>query len=547
MKRKLFGYMFVLTAILIILIVAGLSLTGRFDSTDEHTYNALNIQLDVFEKDVSESFDRIAAAGISLSSVVSDVINGHLAEWKCRFEDLNDSADRLNAVQSTLIPILKQKMLQENCSGTFVILDATINTRLETAETSRSGIYMKANGYRSTDNTIILYHGDAETAAENGLDLHRKWLLEFSTKVFPNYDDIVALANKSTDDAYFLTELCTIPGTSDNVVLMAVPVRGENGKFIGICGFEISESYFAAYFAQPPIVEHLTCLLSPENGGTIDSARSLSCGLASGYYRVPDGIFSVNSLKNGLYRIVGERSEYVGISRNIGLTPNNGDYIITAMLPKSDYDSQYFRDIMRTVILWSLLVFCAVSMCAFFSKRFLSPILKGLEAIKSGGRQEISSPVPEINDLFKYLAEQDKYREKTLSELEGDMLEAREEARRLHLEYEKAKADYELAEKKYTGAQLEIERLAYDRKTEVDPDNYQVFLDGIETLTATEKKIFEYYLAGKTVKEIIEISQIKESTLRFHNKNIYSKLGVNSLKQLLRYAAMNREHSTADV
>ena len=29
--------------------------------------------------------------------------------------------------------------------------------------------------------------------------------------------------------------------------------------------------------------------------------------------------------------------------------------------------------------------------------------------------------------------------------------------------------------------------------------------------------------------------------LRYHNKNIYSKLGVNSLKQLLRYAALMRQ------
>ena len=43
------------------------------------------------------------------------------------------------------------------------------------------------------------------------------------------------------------------------------------------------------------------------------------------------------------------------------------------------------------------------------------------------------------------------------------------------------------------------------------------------------------------MKEILEIASIKESTLRYHNQNIYSKLGVNSLKQLLRYAALMRE------
>ena len=47
--------------------------------------------------------------------------------------------------------------------------------------------------------------------------------------------------------------------------------------------------------------------------------------------------------------------------------------------------------------------------------------------------------------------------------------------------------------------------------------------------------------ANQTVKEIMEIACIKESTLRYHNRNIYSKLGVNSLKQLLQYATLMKQ------
>ena len=67
-------------------------------------------------------------------------------------------------------------------------------------------------------------------------------------------------------------------------------------------------------------------------------------------------------------------------------------------------------------------------------------------------------------------------------------------------------------------------------------------LSGLKTLTKTETKIFRLYLSGKGTKEIMEEENIKESTLRYHNRNIYSKLGINSMKQLLRYAAiMNGE------
>ena len=87
----------------------------------------------------------------------------------------------------------------------------------------------------------------------------------------------------------------------------------------------------------------------------------------------------------------------------------------------------------------------------------------------------------------------------------------------------------------------QIERLAYSRKTEVDPLDYQNFLSGIDSLTETERKVFDYYLQGKNVKEIMELSGVKESTIRFHNRNIYSKLHVTSLKQLLRYAAIMKQ------
>ena len=45
-------------------------------------------------------------------------------------------------------------------------------------------------------------------------------------------------------------------------------------------------------------------------------------------------------------------------------------------------------------------------------------------------------------------------------------------------------------------------------------------------------------MAGLRSREIVEQLDIKDSTLRFHNKNIYEKLGVNSLKQLQQFAAI---------
>ena len=76
------------------------------------------------------------------------------------------------------------------------------------------------------------------------------------------------------------------------------------------------------------------------------------------------------------------------------------------------------------------------------------------------------------------------------------------------------------------------------------PDTMERFVYGAGTLTATERTIYDAYLAGKSSKEVMSELNIKENTLKFHNKNIYSKLGVSSRKQLLSIASQLEKSGT---
>lgn len=67
----------------------------------------------------------------------------------------------------------------------------------------------------------------------------------------------------------------------------------------------------------------------------------------------------------------------------------------------------------------------------------------------------------------------------------------------------------------------------------VSVEAMEYFVRGLETLTPTEQAIFDAYLLRRPTKEIMSELNIKENTLKFHNKNIYSKLGVSSRKELL--------------
>ena len=67
----------------------------------------------------------------------------------------------------------------------------------------------------------------------------------------------------------------------------------------------------------------------------------------------------------------------------------------------------------------------------------------------------------------------------------------------------------------------------------IAPERIEVFMMGLKMLTPTEQEIYNAYIARVTTKEIMANMNIKESTLKYHNRNIYGKLAVSSRKELL--------------
>jgi len=548
LKRKLFSYMLLLVCLLLLVLVTGMFLLGQFHSTEQSTFDALDMQMEGFEKDIINHFDSIAAAGVNLSENITVFLESYLQLHEMSFADLTDNSERIAELQSSMLPPLLQQLRQEDCSGVFVMLDATINSTLPDADTSRTGIYLKISGYKSTYNPVTLLRGNAEIARANDIMPHRKWKLEFDTDVFPSYESILADALLPAVKSYRFTEISTLPGTEEEIMLLTVPMAGDDGTYYGVCGFEISESYFMSYYAQPTKVEYLTCLLTPFRHGTVDTDDGFSCGASDGYYRVPQGQLTLRDAGNNLLFFEGDEILYLGVNRRITLSPNTPDYMLSVMVRKSDFDKDMRTENIKNVTLLILLLLAAVSCCYYFSRRFLAPILRSIEQLKSAEPSDIPNNIPEIFDLFVFLANKDREHEQTIDTLEQEKQTVQNEKDVLLKKYTeaqdalgRAQQEHRQTQTDFEKAQTELERLAYSRQAEIDPDAYAHFLEGIETLTATERKIFNYYLDGMDIKEIAAASSVKESTIYTHNRNIYSKLGINSLKQLLRYAALMRQ------
>ena len=101
----------------------------------------------------------------------------------------------------------------------------------------------------------------------------------------------------------------------------------------------------------------------------------------------------------------------------------------------------------------------------------------------------------------------------------------------------------ELVQQTEAALQAKVEEKP-QRAIQVSADAIEAFQFGLSTLTPTERIIYDAYLEGKSSKEIMEQLSIKENTLKFHNKNLYSKLGITSRKQLLSIAAQLKKDFT---
>lgn len=526
MHRKLLFYMLALVLVIVVFIMVGLFFVGQFSTTKGKYSNNLSFQNEFYARQIEKYFDDITMMSEMLATDSSAIIDNYLTENEIHLSALNDSQLYTEGAQKALYPKLKEELLKADASGAFIMLNATVNTGEANSDKSKTGLYFQRSTLDRTDETLLLYRGIAELGRKNGIMPHRKWRLEFKTDYLPQtkkfFNETIVKEKKSV-----LTDVFTLSGTSEEAMAFLTPLFGADGTYYGICGFEISKNYFKDYFAQPTIFEQLICTFSKTTeDGKIDCENIFWAGSIGGYSLMPDGTLVPKETNGNFIEFVGENN-FVAVKKEV--TVCDTSYTLVAMQPKSDLDKTIAINVTKIVLVCFLLVFTAVALCVIFSRKFVAPVIKSLEKIRMQEHAGTKSDIIEIDDLFVYLAEQDRLRDQ-----ETDKLKRRNDELATVTESQTAEIDKR---------QAEIERLAYSRKTEIDPDNYQAFKTGLKELTKTEKTVFNLYLQGKTADEIAEILNIRESTLKFHNHNILEKLGVSSRKQMLRYATLLKQET----
>ena len=271
MSSRLLWPCLLLAALLLLTFGAALFLFASLHNTKKDTTRSLEIQYSVFQNDMERYFDQLAVMGVNLSEDMGALVDRQLASREMTFDQLNDSPEVLNALEEEMIEPLCRSLRRTSCSGAFVLLDATVNTRMEGAGYSRAGLYVQKGGTDTPTVPLLLYRGSADVGKTHSVMPHRKWRMEFQTDQFPDYNRWMTPSSTPLYQAYTLTERFSLPGTSEEVQLFLLPLRGRDGTMYGLCGVEISQSFFQKVDNRQKtspcrIIElHEEVLLCPEN------------------------------------------------------------------------------------------------------------------------------------------------------------------------------------------------------------------------------------------------------------------------------------------
>jgi len=523
MRRRFVIYIISAIALVLSLILLLLNLFGVMNPTNSQILDVLDTQLLSYADDIEHDYNKVAAHALSFSDQIETTVESFLAENNLAFEDLKNNADALSALQIKLYNTVYLNMQLAPSSGAFYILDTTVNDQSDPQ--LFNGIYLKyINLYseNTVNNDIALYRGSFSTAKENNLTFHSGWSNEMRTDFFNHCE------SEFTKDTYYILSPTTeIPDTWERARYVYAPIRDSKEQIIGVCGFEVNDLYFQlSKKAHDSKLGQLVGALLDEEQGNYSGQFS-----SNRYNTSNSNDLKVSKIdKTTIFDFGTEKC--IGKTRKLKL--GNDTFTVALMMTESQYTAQVRQGQIKIAEIILLVVLFAFAYCLFMSNKFVAPILKMIEQLKRSGNHGEQLKIREIDDLFAFLAQKDVAHEEQLKVLEAAKQAAEEETQRTKIAYEKALEEYELA-------QSELLQLAEEQKKKIVLEDYDYFICNLKTLTPAESRIYELYLEGKTAHEIAAILGIQENTLKYHNKNIYSKLGVSSRKQLLRFAALKQQ------
>lgn len=541
----------------------------------------LEYELNTRTNDIKRQMNALAAHNIDLSQQLHNDIDRVMLEQGIynNYDALNNNPEALTAIQQATYQTLAAKMQQAPASGALYLINASVNTNL--LEPTYNGLFLKFTNIYSENtlfNETCMFRGNPQVARNNNISLYSTWQLELNVHAYPQADKLLHAKENNISQQYILTDVAHLKESWEQSRLFLMPINSNNGRIIGICGFEISSVYFqqrtkqANYKGYPLITAILDKKADNEYQGQLSNPASF----------VNSTIKTSSDGEHELFTAGQER--FIGFTAP--LTVGASEHRVAVMLPADSYYHLQRQAKMRLLIMLGIILLLSLLSAGYFSKRYVDPLVADLQQLQQNPDAPPQANVLELNQFFEFLQSHSEQQAEKLRQLQSEnnqvqkqyglaamrLQEAQEkqkqtanqyiqleeqlaalqnEIQQVRLQMEQtqqeklqAQQEREQAQQQFNFAQAALEKAIEKKLESVDPDSYQMFIDNLATLTPKEEDIFNLYVQGCSTKDIISRLGITENTLKYHNKNIYSKLGVKTRKELLQYIELmrNAEH-----
>lgn len=541
----------------------------------------LEYELNTRTNDIKRQMNALAAHNIDLSQQLQNDIDRVMLEQGIynNYDALNNNPEALTAIQQATYQTLAAKMQQAPASGALYLLNASVNTNL--LEPTYNGLFLKFTNIYSENtlfNETCMFRGNPQVARNNNISLYSTWQLELNVHAYPQADKLLHAKENNISQQYILTDVAHLKESWEQSRLFLMPINSNNGRIIGICGFEISSVYFqqrtkqANYKGYPLITAILDKKADNEYQGQLSNPASF----------VNSTIKTSSDGEHELFTAGQER--FIGFTAP--LTVGASEHRVAVMLPADSYYHLQGQAKMRLLIMLGIILLLSLLSAGYFSKRYVDPLVADLQQLQQNPDAPPQANVLELNQFFEFLQSHSEQQAEKLRQLQSEnnqvqkqyglaamrLQEAQEKQKQtanqyIHLEEQlaalqneiqqvrlqmeqtqqeklQAQQEREQAQQQFNFAQTALEKAIEKKLESVDPDSYKMFVDNLATLTPKEEDIFNLYVQGCSTKDIISRLGITENTLKYHNKNIYGKLGVKTRKELLQYIELmrNAEH-----
>lgn len=530
MRRRLFLYMGVLAALLLAVLLVALLLLGRLKSPRAETEKALTFQMGAFRSDMASLWRNVSVMGVHLSQDMTALIEEQTSD----FSSLNGDAAAVGALQEAMLEPLCQYVRQTDCSGAFILLGASLGS--DPAVDSHAGLYVQRGNAERTTGDLLLYRGMADIGRRHKVMPHRKWAQEFDLSRFPVFAEHLEKASAPIERSCRTTEFITLPGTTEQAILLTVPMIGADGTVYGLCGFSVNQTYFLAHHAQPTGIGSLACVLSDAAEG-LDVQRGLLTYPTGDFCFVPDELLEKRSLRGGLTAFAGSELSFVGISEPFTVAAGDeAPHDLTVLISKATYDRAMLKSVIEIAALLTLLVFFAVGCCLFYTRRYLSPILEDIDHVTVTGGEK-GKPI--FEELLP-ISEKMRSHEEAVTVLKAERQDAQDRAEQLLGEKLGLEEQVEGMQGQLDDSLAEIRRLAHLGKKELKPADYEKFLKGYAKLSTKELEICEALVSGLSTRQCAEQIGCASSTVDTYRKRVYEKTGIHKVRQLQLCVALMR-------